>query len=102
PPATPADSTPIDLPDRTQIRAGADTITPGFFQTACIPRLAGRDFGPQDTAKSPLAVIVNQALARAAFGNRNPVGGILKVPTSKRDGVYEVVGVVANTLYYDI
>ena len=45
-----------------------------FFQTMGIAMLAGRSFGPEDTATSQKVGIINQALARKRFPNVNPIG----------------------------
>ena len=39
-----------------------------------IPILAGRDFNERDRPGSPAVTIVNQAFAKANFGDRNPLG----------------------------
>jgi predicted permease len=46
----------------------------GFFNAMGIPLLAGRDLAPTDRVGAPLAVVVNQALARKYFAGQNPVG----------------------------
>jgi predicted permease len=66
----------------------------GFFETMRIPLLQGRVFVPGDERSSPTVVVINQALARQAFGAENPLGRHL-------DGK-EVVGVVGNTVYTNI
>jgi hypothetical protein len=46
---------------------------PKYFQTFGIPLLAGRDFSIGDQER-PRVAIVNQAVARYYFANRNPLG----------------------------
>ena len=48
--------------------------TPGYFGTLGLPLMAGREFTDRDDADAPRVVIVNQKLARNAWGNENPVG----------------------------
>jgi putative ABC transport system permease protein len=50
------------------------TATPEFFETAGIPLLAGRSFEAGDDDQGPLVVILNQALAKRLFGDRDAVG----------------------------
>jgi putative ABC transport system permease protein len=92
----------VQAPGFAPIRVGSDSVTPGFFDTIGIARIAGRDFNAADKAGSQLVVIINNALARALFPNQNPIGKILKIPVGKQDGQYEIVGVAADTHYYDV
>jgi predicted permease len=68
--------------------------TPGYFETMGIPRLAGRDFAPQDNATSaaPKAAIVNRVFVDRIFGSQNPIGQLVT-----GGGVqYQIIGVVGN------
>jgi putative ABC transport system permease protein len=49
-------------------------ITPGYIEAMRIRLITGRTFTDLDTADRPLAVIVNQTLARQSWAHRNPVG----------------------------
>jgi predicted permease len=51
-----------------------DLVSPGFFRLLKIPILNGREFGPQDDLKGAPVAIVNEALARHFFGDKDPVG----------------------------
>jgi hypothetical protein len=44
--------------------------TPGYFGTLGLPVIAGREFTDRDDADAPRVVIVNQRLARNAWGAR--------------------------------
>ena len=99
------------LPDQPPVTEGEEpnaqyvTVSPGYFETMGIPLVSGRTFDGRDTAESPPAVVVNQALARrawpdgrtagrtltAASGGIGPLGRSLK---ESRD--WEVVGVVGD------
>src|SRR5687768_5099950 len=48
--------------------------TPGYFGTMGLPVMAGREFTDGDDAAAPSVVIVNQTLARDAWGTENPIG----------------------------
>src|SRR6185436_2257103 len=48
--------------------------TPGYFGTLGLPLIAGREFTDGDGDDAPRVVIINQKLARAAWGADNPVG----------------------------
>jgi predicted permease len=74
-------------------------VGPGFFATAGIPILAGREFGEQDRANSPLVVVVNQSFAHRFFGNDNPLGKHFGDRGQASSSRYEIVGVVGDTKY---
>jgi predicted permease len=74
-------------------------VGPGFFATAGIPLLAGREFGEQDRANSPLVALVNRSFARRFFGNENPLGKHFGDRGQASSGRYEIVGVVGDAKY---
>ncbi|HSC30033.1 MAG TPA: ABC transporter permease [Vicinamibacterales bacterium] len=49
-------------------------ITPDYFRVLGIALKAGRFFTPDDVRAAPLVMIVNEALARRAFGGDSPIG----------------------------
>lgn len=71
--------------------------TEGYFRTMQIPLLAGRDFSPNDTANSPMVVLINQTMAKRYFGS--PAQSLGKRITVWRDEKFlrEIVGVVGDT-----
>ncbi len=74
-------------------------IGPDYFETLGTPLLAGRDFRPQDQG-GPRVAIINEAMARYYFANRDPIGKHVTLDGS--DQPYEIVGVVGNANYYEI
>ncbi len=70
--------------------------TPGYFITLGLPLEAGREFQDRDDADAPRVVIVNQKLAREAWGSDNPVGRTLMLDYQRGPYPYEVVGVVGD------
>ena len=70
--------------------------TPGYFGTLGLPLIAGREFTNGDDDDAPRVVIVNQKLARAAWGAGNPVGQKLVLDYQRGPYPYEVVGVVRD------
>jgi predicted permease len=96
------DRTMVEVPGQSPIRASSDLVTPGFFDTAGIQRIAGRDFDARDGSGLPLAAVVNQALARALYGSQNPLGRSLTAVADGKKQNFEIVGVVADTHYYDV
>ena len=75
----------------------------GFFAAMGVPIVAGRGFGPQDTATSTQVAVINQRLARERFPHGNPIG---KRITLTGEGTpkewIEVVGVCGDTLNDDL
>ncbi|HEX5072918.1 MAG TPA: ABC transporter permease [Gemmatimonadaceae bacterium] len=72
--------------------------TPGVFRTLRIPVKLGRDFDDRDVATSPCVIIVNEAGAKKAWPNENPIGK--RIP-GRRDAAGQrtmcsVVGVVGD------
>jgi predicted permease len=74
-------------------------VSGGFFATAGIPILAGREFDTQDREKAPLVALVNQTFARRFFQNENPIGQHFGDKGPDQSGIYEVVGVVGDAKY---
>ncbi len=70
--------------------------TPGYFGTLGRPVIAGREFSDRDDADAPRVVIINQTLARNAWGSENPVGRNLVLDYQGGPYPYEVVGVVRD------
>jgi predicted permease len=69
-------------------------VTPDYFQSMEIPLLRGRDFSANDGPGDPLAVVVNEALARKYFGTVDAVGRRLR---RGLDGKWTaIIGVIGN------
>jgi predicted permease len=81
------------MPDALYRRAD-----PEYFSALGIPLLSGRFFTNQDRAGRPRTVIISRLLAQQYFPSEDPLGKHLHiVPYGNAD--YEIVGVVADTLY---
>jgi predicted permease len=84
-------------------------VGPRYFETFGTPLLAGREFAFADRIGPPVA-IVNEAMARYYFGERNPIGGRFQlvgpsgsgITGAPPDQVYEIVGVVGDAKYLDL
>ncbi len=84
-------------------RADFRVVSPGYFRTMGIDLLRGRDFATTDLDDAQEVVIINESMARAYFGDRNPLGqriawtdDVMKFMGEGQDG-RTVVGVVADT-----
>ncbi|HZS47069.1 MAG TPA: ABC transporter permease [Blastocatellia bacterium] len=79
-------------------------VTPGFFKTIGTPFVAGRDFDDHDTVNSPAVAIVNETFVKNLLDGANPIGRRFRVQNSpgEPDSVYEIVGLVKDTKYYNL
>jgi len=73
------------------------SVAPGYFGTAGIEMLRGRDFDDHDDAQSHMVAIVNQAFVDQMWPGRDPIGKHLHFLLQTWD--VEVVGLV-NTVKY--
>lgn len=88
-------------PTRDGYRVGSwRVVTPGYFEMMRIPMIRGRTFTAEDHGNAELAVVINETLARVAFGADDPIGRQL---ASSNGQVKRVIGVVRDTrhLYLD-
>ena len=85
------------------IDTATNQVGPGYFATMQIPLLRGREFTEQDSASAPLAVIVNETLARNYMvGNgdlEKAIGHNIRLRDHDR---ISVVGVVKDSNYGNI
>lgn len=71
----------------------------GYFQTMQIPLLAGRGFGPQDTATSQRVAVIGERMARTLFPKGNPIGRHY-YPGEPKDGTdREVIGIARDVKF---
>jgi putative ABC transport system permease protein len=89
------DHMPKDSPLSKARPAVMNVIAPGTFAALGIPIQQGRDFNDGDARERPQVCIVNEALARAAFQERNPVGRTLFAGYDSTDPM-TIIGVVGS------
>lgn len=77
--------------ERVQTLVEARAVSPGYFETLSIPMVRGRSIRESDRNEAPPVVVVNQALARIYWPNRDPIGEQLWY-----HGMRTVVGVAGN------
>jgi len=70
-------------------------VAPGTFATLGIPLKRGRDFNDGDTYDTPFAAVVNEALAKAAFPGKDPIGHSLYCGLDSMNPM-KIVGVVGD------
>ncbi|HEV8446001.1 MAG TPA: ABC transporter permease [Gemmatimonadaceae bacterium] len=64
----------------------------GFFSTMGIPLVAGRDLSQQDRIGAPIALVVNEALAKKYFPDRSPIGQTITFGDTNHFAIVGVVG----------
>jgi putative ABC transport system permease protein len=82
-----------------------DYVSPGYFQALEIPIIAGRDFEPSDSAKSPGVMMVNETFVKEFLGGANyPIGAQVRVwtPPGKPPKYYQVIGLVKDSVYQNM
>ncbi len=77
-------------------QASIRMATPGYFATLGLSVIAGREFTDGDAADAPRVVIINQRLAKHAWGTENPVGRNLILDYQRGAYPYQVVGIVRD------
>ncbi len=79
-------------------------VSPDFFNTMGIPITAGRAFNERDTANSPKVAIVSQSFVQKILNGANPIGAHFQIEeeVGRARPIYEVVGLVRDTKYYDL
>jgi predicted permease len=80
-----------DLPRTDQATVEINSVSSGYFQTAGLRLLRGRDFSARDGAEAPPVAIVNQALVERELPGRDPLG--LRVNLGS---LFTIVGVVSD------
>jgi predicted permease len=72
-------------------------VSPGYFNAAQTPMLAGREFSFSDKANTPPVAIVNTQFARSLFHSDQAVGRYFKDSSGKS---IEIVGMVPTGKYF--
>ena len=75
--------------------AREEFIGPDYFQLMGLPIVRGRDFAPEDAARKPEVIIINETMARAFFAETDPIGKRLGYDETAN---MEIVGVVRDAL----
>ncbi len=71
--------------------------TTDYFKTIGTDLVAGRVFGPEDTAKSPRVLLANRAFVARYLKSGDALGRRIRFGEAEPEGV-EIVGVVANVM----
>jgi predicted permease len=74
------------------VSSNMNWVSPGYFVTVGIPRVAGREFDERDNEHGTRVAIVNESIARRYFPGQNPVGR--RLAYAQLD--IEIVGIVRD------
>lgn len=77
------------------------TVMPGYFHTARIPILRGRDFSAHDNQAAPKVAIINRTMADKFWPNQDPVGKRFAHNDNPPKWI-TVAGVVGDVLQYGL
>jgi predicted permease len=93
------------IPEQPPIASGSPlpdalyrTADPGYFGALQIPLLSGRFFTSDDRNGRPKTIMISHQLAQQYFPGEDPLGRHLHI-AARGDADYEIIGVVADTLY---
>ncbi|HWZ31040.1 MAG TPA: ABC transporter permease [Bryobacteraceae bacterium] len=92
--------TPKNGEDPQHIWVISNSVGSGFFQTAGMQFLNGRDFTDQDNEHGTKVAVVNETMARHFFDTPNAVGR--QVSEGPGEPAIEIVGVVRDLKYFGV
>jgi predicted permease len=81
---------PADSPRMASLRAA----TPDYFKTLGIRLIKGRTFAASDNEKAPLAVVINQSMARHYWKDEDPIGR--RISFDRGDSWAKILGIVGD------
>src|SRR5579859_2009776 len=87
------------MPDNENIDVHQNVVGNGYFATMQIPLLAGRTFGPQDTATSQRVAVISEHVAKTLFPPGNPIGRHFGLASNKPENDFEVIGIVKDAKF---
>jgi len=92
------------VPEPGEDLANSWTLTygvgPRFFETLRMPLIRGRDFTDADKEGAPPVVVINEAMAKHYFRDKDPIGQKVAFGSGKKTA--EIVGLVRNAHYFDV
>ena len=94
-------ATAVPPPPNQAAEALASAVTPDYLGVMRVPLLRGRFFDENDRLGNGPVVVIDQNLARHAFGEEDPVGKVLWVQ-AMGDKPVQVVGVVGHVRHWGL
>ncbi len=77
-----------------------NVVDPPYFATLRVPLLRGRLFTEQDTDKTPLVAVINEAMAKKFWPNQDPLGKRFSAKSASGPFI-EVIGLAKQGKYND-
>jgi predicted permease len=101
------DDSPISVlgqtpPPGEDRRVLVNEVATNFLDAVGIPILRGRSLSQRDEGRAPKVAVVNQALARRYFDNKDPVGQRFGLGGPETSGQIEIVGVAGDAKYFTV
>ena len=100
PATTAADAARADDPRAPSPTVDVRFVDTSYFATLRVPLVSGRLFAPNEPATGPPRTVISRALARALWGDADPIGHRLSLVLFGTTTA-EVIGVVGDTRYSD-
>jgi predicted permease len=94
-------ATPTPPPPNEEREALASGVMPDYLKVMRLPLLRGRFIDENDRLESSRVVVIDENLARHAFGGADPVGKLLTIPSMGEKPV-QVVGVVRHVRHWGL
>jgi predicted permease len=79
-----------------------NVIGSDYFKAMDIPLIAGRNFGPQDTATSQLVAIVSERFAKTYFPNSNPIGRGYSIGDPNGPWKMQIIGIARDVKFRNV
>jgi len=93
------------MPVDRHVNVAHNIIGDGYFKTMQIPLVAGRAFGPQDTATSQRVAIISEHVAHKYFPPGSPIGKTYSIGSSDSGDTplqVQVIGIARDVKFDDI
>ena len=88
-------------PEAAERYVAYNVVGDGYFSTLGLPLVAGREFDSRDVDGAPLAVVINEQLARTLWPTTDAIGRTLHLPLGEGHGPgYQVIGVTRDARYH--
>jgi putative ABC transport system permease protein len=94
---TPLDGPPADPSKPSTVNFSY--VSDGFFESLGMRLVRGRTFAERDATDALPVVVINESLARQAYGERDPVGRVASAGVAQGRR-FEVIGVVADDRHH--
>lgn len=90
-----------ELPNSQSPRADGRLASAGLVEAMGIPMVRGRFFTEEDSATSPVVVVVNQAFANRYFNGTDPIGHLVSMGKGRFADAH-IVGVIGDVKQTDV